>query len=181
MSEALLVRLPYRPLRHLLPSAGIGRFPEATYDMVRLGLGLYGVDPGGTLPLEPISRWVTTVSQVKALPPGATVGYGRAGRLPKGGRIAVLAIGYADGFRRSLSQGVGGAYLHGQWAPVIGNVCMDATMVEVSHIEGVQVGDEAVLFDEHFPVEMFAQRMGVIPYEVFTSVGRRVRRVYYSD
>ena len=181
MSEAVMACLDYQPLRHILPTAGIARFPEAAYEMVRVGLGLYGVDPAAQLPLEPISRLVTTVSQVKELRAGDTVGYGRAGKMKRDGRIATLAIGYADGFRRSLSDGRGGVFIRAKWAPVIGRVCMDATMVDVSHIPEVRAGDEAVVFDDRFTVRDLAGKMDTIPYEVFTGIGRRVKRVYWSE
>lgn len=181
MSTALMQALPHRPLRHILNTAGMVRFPEAAYDMVRLGLGLYGVDPAQRMPLEPISRLLTTVSQVKHLKAGDRVGYGRAGVMPEDGTIATLAIGYADGFRRSLSEGVGGVFIRGQWAPVIGRVCMDATMVRTTHIPEAAAGDEAVVFDTRFTVEELAQKMDTIPYEVLTGIGSRVKRIYWSD
>lgn len=174
--------LDYKPLIHALNSAGIVRYPEFQMDMVRLGIGLYGVEVTGKYDaaLKPVSTLKTTISQVKSLPPGATVGYSRKGKLPEGGKIATLAIGYADGYDRRFSQGKGFVLIHGKKAPVIGNVCMDMVMVDVTEIDA-KAGDEALIYGEQIPLKVLADRIGTIPYELLTNISTRVKRVYYLD
>jgi alanine racemase len=174
--------LEYKPLIHALNSAGIVRYPQFQMDMVRLGIGLYGVEVTGKydIALRPVSTLKTTVSQVKTLEPGATVGYSRKGKLPHGGKIATLAIGYADGYDRRFSQGKGYVLIHGKKAPVIGNVCMDMVMVDVSEIE-TKAGDEAIIYGENISLKDLADRIGTIPYELLTNISTRVKRVYYLD
>ncbi len=174
--------LDYKPLVHALNSAGIVRYPEFQMDMVRLGIGLYGVEVTGKhdANLKSVSTLKTTISQVKTLPRGATVGYSRKGKLPDGGKIATLAIGYADGYDRRFSQGKGYVLIHGKKAPVIGNVCMDMTMVDVSDIDA-NPGDEAVIYGEQISLKELADRIGTIPYELLTNISTRVKRVYYLD
>ncbi len=174
--------LDYKPLAHALNSAGIVRYPEFQLDMVRLGIGLYGVEVTGKYDtaLKPVSTLKTSISQVKTLPAGATVGYSRKGQLPEGGKIATLAIGYADGYDRRFSQGKGYVLIHGKQAPVIGNVCMDMVMVDVSGIDA-KAGDEAVIYGEEISLKGLASRIGTIPYELLTNISARVKRVYYLD
>ena len=174
--------LDYKPPTHALNSAGIVRYPEFQMDMVRLGIGLYGVEVTGTYDaaLKPVSTLKTSISQVKTLDPGATVGYSRKGQLPEGGKIATLAIGYADGYDRRFSQGKGYVLIHGKRAPVIGNVCMDMVMVDVSDIDA-KAGDEAVIYGEQISLKELADRVGTIPYELLTNISTRVKRVYYLD
>lgn len=174
--------LDYKPLIHALNSAGIVRYPDFQMDMVRLGIGLYGVEVTGKFDanLKPVSTLKTTISQVKTLAPGATIGYSRKGQLPQGGKIATLAVGYADGYDRRFSQGKGYVLIHGKKAPVIGNVCMDMTMVDVSHIE-VSSGDEAVIYGAEISLKELSDRIGTIPYELLTNISTRVKRVYYLD
>lgn len=174
--------LDYKPLIHALNSAGIVRYPEYQMDMVRLGIGLYGVEVTGKYDsaLKPVSTLKTTISQVKTLSPGATVGYSRKGQLPDGGKIATLAIGYADGYDRRFSQGKGYVLIQGKKAPVIGNVCMDMVMVDVSAIDA-RAGDEAVIYGEQISLKELADRIGTIPYELLTNISTRVKRVYYLD
>ncbi|GAB4406178.1 MAG: bifunctional UDP-N-acetylmuramoyl-tripeptide:D-alanyl-D-alanine ligase/alanine racemase [Microscillaceae bacterium] len=167
-------------LRHALNSPGIVRFPEAQMDMVRLGIGLYGIEANEKLQsqLRPIGTLKTYISQIKTLIPGQTVGYGRWGQSPRPTRIATLAIGYADGFSRRLSRGLGQVWIQGQAAPVIGNVCMDMTMVDLGDIPA-QEGDEAIIFSPAHPIQDLARRLDTIPYEILTSVSERVRRVFF--
>ena len=168
--------------RHLLNSPGILRFPEYQFEMVRLGIGLYGVEAAGLDPeaLRPVSRLVTTVSQVKEVPAGQTVGYGRHGVTEQPTRVATLAIGYADGYDRGFSRGVGEVLIRGRRAPVLGNVCMDMTMVDATGIP-VQEGDEAIIFGPEISLAELANKIGTIPYELLTNVSTRVRRVYYLE
>lgn len=184
--EPLCAALGYRPARHLLNSAGITRFAaEAQFEMVRLGIGLYGVDATDTLApdtLRPVSTLRTTISQIKTLPPGTTIGYGRCGEATAAPRrIATLAIGYADGYDRRFSRGVGEVLIRGQRAPVVGNVCMDMTMVDVTAISGAQAGDIAEVFGPNLPLSVLAARIGTIAYELLTNVSDRVRRVFFSE
>ncbi len=183
MSESIAAALGYRPLRHALNSAGIVRYPDFQLDMVRLGIGLYGVEVTGThdASLQSVSTLKTTISQVKTLSPGATVGYSRKGSLPYGGKIATLAIGYADGYDRRFSQGKGFVLIHGKKAPVIGNVCMDMVMVDVSAIPEAKAGDEAIVYGEQISLKELADQIGTIPYELLTNISGRVKRVYYLD
>lgn len=174
--------LDYKPLIHALNSAGIIRYPEFQMDMVRLGIGLYGIEVTGKreAELKSVSTLKTTISQVKILPPGATVGYSRKGKLPDGGKIATLAIGYADGYDRRFSQGKGYVLINGKKAPIVGNVCMDMSMVDVSAIEA-KAGDEAIIYGEQISLKELADRIGTIPYELLTNISARVKRVYYLD
>jgi alanine racemase len=182
MKAELDAILDYKPLVHALNSAGIVRYPDFQMDMVRLGIGLYGVEVTGKFDtnLKSVSTLKTTISQVKTLPPGATIGYSRKGKLPKGGKIATLAIGYADGYDRRFSQGKGYVLINGKKASVIGNVCMDMTMVDVSDIDA-KAGDEAVIYGEQISLKELADRIGTIPYELLTNISTRVKRVYYLD
>lgn len=183
MSEAIGSILSYTPLRHALNSAGIVRYADYQLDLVRLGIGLYGVEVTGKhdSSLKAVSTLKTTISQVKTLTAGTTVGYSRKGSLPEGGRIATLAIGYADGYDRRFSQGKGYVLIHGQKAPVIGNVCMDMVMVDVSQIPEAKAGDEAIVYGEQISLKELADRIGTIPYELLTNISGRVKRVYYLD
>jgi alanine racemase len=183
MSEAIGSILSYTPLRHALNSAGIVRYADYQLDLVRLGIGLYGVEVTGKhdSSLKAVSTLKTTISQVKSLAAGTTVGYSRKGSLPEGGRIATLAIGYADGYDRRFSQGKGYVLIHGQKAPVIGNVCMDMVMVDVSQIPEAKAGDEAIVYGEQISLKELADRIGTIPYELLTNISGRVKRVYYLD
>lgn len=178
--EAVLV---YKPLIHALNSAGIVRYPDYQMDMVRLGIGLYGVEVTGKYDasLKPVSTLKTTISQVKELPAGATVGYSRKGVLAQGGKIATLAIGYADGYDRRFSQGIGYVIIQGKKAPVIGNVCMDMVMVDVTPLPDVKAGEEAIIYGEQISLKELADRIGTIPYELLTNISTRVKRVYYLD
>jgi alanine racemase len=182
MKSEIEAILEYKPLIHALNSAGIVRYPDFQMDMVRLGIGLYGVEVTGKFDanLKSVSTLKTTISQVKTLPPGATVGYSRKGKLPEGGKIATLAIGYADGYDRRFSGGKGYVLIHGKKAPVIGNVCMDMTMIDISDIEA-NPGDEAVIYSEQISLKELADRIGTIPYELLTNISTRVKRVYYLD
>jgi alanine racemase len=184
MATAIEAILGRPVLKHALNSAGIRRFPEAQFDMVRLGVGLYGVEAGDEAShnLQPVSTLRTTVSQVKTLPPDTTVGYGRRGTATAHERrLATLAIGYADGYDRRFSAGAGLVLLHGRRAPVVGSVCMDMVMVDVTDIPETQPGDVAVLFGEGLTINELAERIDTIPYELLTNVSERVKRVFVSE
>ncbi len=174
--------LPSSTLYHVLNSAGIVAFPEFQFDMVRLGIGLYGVEVTGKYEssLRAISTLKTTISQVKILAAGETVGYSRKGSLPQGGKIATLSIGYADGYDRRFSNGKGYVLIDGKKAEVVGNVCMDMCMVDVTGIEA-KAGDEAIIYGEQISLKELAERIGTIPYELLTNISTRVKRIYYLD
>lgn len=169
-------------LRHILNSAGIIRFPWAQYEMVRLGISLYGV---ATLDeeqsrLEPVAKLKSTISQVKLVRAGESVGYNRAFISDKDIRIAIVPIGYADGFSRILGNGRGHLMVAGQLAPTVGNICMDMCMLDITNIEADE-GDEVIVFGPERPMTELASEMGTIPYEVLSGLSRRVKRVYYHE
>jgi len=167
--------------KHLLNSAGILRFPEYHLDMVRLGIGLYGVGLETTTPqrLEVASTLKTVISQLKLLPAGSTIGYERQGIAQEAMRIATIAIGYADGFSRALGKGRGHVWINGYRAPVVGNVCMDMTMVDVTHIPAAE-GDEVTIFGPEHPIADLAEVLQTIPHELLTQISERVKRIYYT-
>lgn len=181
MTDKIENQLGYSFRRHLLNTAGIIRRPDAHYDMVRLGIGLYGVNPiAGGEPLATVSTLRTVISNLREWPAGEAVGYGRRGHLTKPTRIATLPIGYADGMNRRLGNGNGRVYINGKFAPTVGNICMDACMVDVTDID-CRVGDMAEVFGPNIKVEEIASAIGTIPYEVLTSVSPRVKKVYYRE
>ncbi|TXK36621.1 bifunctional UDP-N-acetylmuramoyl-tripeptide:D-alanyl-D-alanine ligase/alanine racemase [Pontibacter qinzhouensis] len=182
LSEQVEERLGYKTIRHVLNSAGIVRFPEHQLDMVRLGIGLYGVEATGAEQeaLQPVSTLKTTVSQVKGIGKGETVGYSRKGVAAEAKTIATIAIGYADGYDRRFSNGVGEVIINGKRAPIIGNVCMDMCMVDVTSLE-VKAGDEVIVFGPQLPLVELAQKIGTIPYELLTNVSARVKRVFFAE
>ncbi|MEO1623844.1 MAG: bifunctional UDP-N-acetylmuramoyl-tripeptide:D-alanyl-D-alanine ligase/alanine racemase [Bacteroidota bacterium] len=173
----------YRPLRHILNSGGIVRFPQYQMDMVRLGIGLYGVDSSGLLQehLRPVLRLKASISQIKEVAAGETVGYGRRGRVDHPMRIGTIAIGYGDGFLRKAGNGRFSVHLHGQQAPTVGNICMDMSMIDLTHISQAREGDEVVIFGPEQRVQLLADSLETIPYEVFTNISERVKRLYFKD
>jgi alanine racemase len=182
MSDTIISYLPYRPIRHLANSPGLARFPEARFDMVRLGKGLYGtaVLPEDQENLKTVGTLKTVISQIKQVPATETVGYGRKGVLTRDSVIATIAIGYADGYDRKLSRGTGKVLINGQLCPVVGNICMDMSMVDVTDITCAE-GDEVIVFGDFPSIRDLAAWIGTIPYEILTSVGERVRRVFYRE
>jgi len=181
-ADEIIDFLGYKPLLHLLNSPGISRFPDYQFDMVRLGIGLYGVDPTGLYSnqLKSVSSLKTVISQVKSIKQGESIGYARKGVAHQDMKTATISIGYADGFNRKFSQGVGKVIINGEFAPVIGNVCMDMTMVDVSQIE-CKAGDEVVIFGEKPTISDMAAAIDTIPYEILTNVSERVRRIFYAE
>ncbi|MBS2211776.1 bifunctional UDP-N-acetylmuramoyl-tripeptide:D-alanyl-D-alanine ligase/alanine racemase [Carboxylicivirga mesophila] len=167
-------------IRHLLNSAGIERFADAQFDMVRLGIGMYGVSAIHDEALQQVNTLKSYVSQVKEVEAGATIGYSRKGQAESTKRIAVIPIGYADGYNRRLSNGVGQVLINGHRAPVIGNICMDMCMADVTQIH-VQESDEVEIFGAGISISEVAEKLGTIPYEILTSISRRVKRVYVME
>jgi len=182
MSHELQKALGYTGIRHIANSAAIHRHPELQLDMVRLGIGMYGIDNGNMQEkLRNVSTLKTTVAQVKHLQPGETVGYGAQWAAPGPSTIATVRIGYADGYPRCLSNGVGKMLIHGKLAPVAGIVAMDMLMLDVSHIPEVAEGDEVIVFGKDLPVQQLAQWAGTIPYEILTGISQRVKRIYFEE
>lgn len=179
MADRIERVLGSRPIRHIANSAGAARSKEARLDMVRLGIGLHGVgaDAHETLQLHPVATLRTVVSQVKHIPAGDSVGYGRRSTLPRDMRIAILPIGYADGLSRRLGNGKGKVWIAGKAAPFIGNICMDMCMVDVTEMD-CAAGQEVIVFGGPHPLQEYAHDLGTIPYEALTSISPRVRRVY---
>jgi len=183
MSSSIITAIGYAPLRHILNSSGIGRHTQAQYDMVRLGIGMYGLDPNPAIQarLLPVSSLKTTISQIKHLEAGDSVGYGRVGQVTRPTTIATVGIGYADGLSRKLSNGKGMMLVQNMLAPIIGNVCMDMTMIDITDIPVVKEGDEVTVFGTNPSVQMVAKAADTIPYEVMTGISGRVKRVYYQE
>ncbi len=208
MSSRITRVLDYPVLLHVLNSAGISRFPEAQFDMVRLGIGLYGV--GSNLQEQAMLRNVSTlksvITQIKHIPAGETIGYNRKGVAEHDTVIAIIPVGYADGLNRRLGNGRGKLFIGGKPAPVIGNICMDLTMVDVTDLfqgekniefrilnneyrsekignlsPGICEGTEVIIFGDLHPVAELAREIGTIPYEVLTGISRRVKRIYYYE
>ncbi|MBM3160816.1 MAG: alanine racemase [Bacteroidetes bacterium] len=167
---------------HLCNSEGALHFPSAQFDMIRVGIGLYGIskDPVISEQLKPVLEWKSVVSQVKEIPAGESVGYGRSYLVEKNTVIAIVPVGYADGFRRNLSNGKGAVYLKGQRCETVGRVCMDMIMVNTTGLD-VKEGDEVEIIGEHQKIEQLAQAMETIPYEVLTSLSKRVYRTYFEE
>jgi len=173
----------YKFDKHIANTSAISRWPVAQLDMVRLGIGLYGIDSAikdEVYPLQPVATLRTSVSQVKKVLAGETVGYNRNGSLVKDGKIATVRIGYADGYLRAFGNGVGRMLVKGILAPTIGNISMDMTMIDVSEIE-VKEGDEVIVFNEEYKIEELAKQINTIPYEILTNVSQRVKRVYFYE
>lgn len=171
---------PHRILRHICNSAGIERFPQYHLDMVRLGIGLYGINPFDNSVINTISTLRTTILQIRDVPSTDTVGYSRWGKLSRNSRIAAIPIGYADGLDRHLGRGVGYCIVNGQKAPYVGNICMDVCMIDVTDID-CHEGDSVEIFGEQLPVTVLSNLLQTIPYEILTSVSDRVKRIYYND
>lgn len=171
----------YTPIRHMLNSAGIERFPNAQFDMVRLGIGLYGISVKHGKKLQVVNSLKSYIAQIKLLPKGETVGYNRRGVLSRSSIVATIPIGYADGLNRRLSNGTGHVLVNGTLAPIIGNVSMDTCTIDVTEIPNVAEGTEVTIFGELPTIEQIATQLDTIPYEVLTSVSRRVKRVYVQE
>jgi alanine racemase len=180
------------PLLHICNTAGIERFPEYHMDMCRLGIGMYGfsfLSPNSPLPianslspyrLKNVCTLKTTILSIKTVNAGETIGYGRHTTLDEARQIAVIPIGYADGFDRRFSNYGGEVVVRGKRCPVVGNVCMDQAMIDITGTDA-QVGDSAEIFGDRLPIAELANKLGTIPYEVLTSISHRVQRVYFYE
>ncbi len=182
MGKTIQAAFDYPVLLHILNSSGISRFPEAQFDMVRLGIGLYGIssEKEEQKLLQNVGILKTIVSQIKNIPKGESIGYGRKAIAVKNMKIAIVPIGYADGLNRKLGNGVGKMLVGGQMAPIIGAVCMDMCMLDITDIN-IKEGDEVIIFSDNVSINTLADNLETIPYEILTSVSRRVKRVYYYE
>ena len=183
ISTAIMAQLPYRPLRHAAASEAMLRFEEARFDMCRLGIGLYGFSTTAGEALEPVSTLRTRIVQIRTLHDGDTVGYGRNGKIVGEKRIATIPVGYADGLNRHLGNGAWEMIVGGKRAKTIGNICMDSCMIDITDIEGVAEGDEVKIFsaERGNSADDMASVLGTIPYEILTSVAKRVKRIYINE
>jgi alanine racemase len=179
--NTVLDAFSYPVLFHMANSDAILNFPAAHFDMVRVGLGMFGVSHSSSSTLEPVLAWKSKVSQIKTVHPGESVSYGRSFIATQDTSIAILPIGYADGFPRRLSNGVGMIKIRGVWCPTVGKVCMDMLMVDVSTVPDAAEGDEAVLFDDVPSLLELARRIETIPYELMTGISERVHRIYIQN
>ena len=182
-ADRICQTLGYPFIRHLANSAGIVRHPELQLDMVRLGIGLYGIDSANShrLDLQEVSTLKTTIAQIKHLHEDDTIGYNRKGIAVNGTVIATVRIGYADGYARALGNGAGKMWINGRLAPTIGIISMDMTMIDITGIPDVKEGDEVVVFGKELSVSQLATWAQTIPYEVLTGVSQRVRRIYFEE
>jgi alanine racemase len=173
--------LGYHFIRHAANTAGSVRHPRAAYEMVRLGIGMYGIDTGksGLLLQESVSL-KTTIAQIRKVAKGESVGYGRKAIVERDSLIATIRIGYADGFPRTLGNGNGRVWIAGKTYPVIGNVCMDMTMIDITESSGIGLEEEVLIFGPVHSIVQVAKDAGTIPYEIMTGISQRVPRLYLS-
>ncbi|MDR1499395.1 MAG: bifunctional UDP-N-acetylmuramoyl-tripeptide:D-alanyl-D-alanine ligase/alanine racemase [Tannerellaceae bacterium] len=179
-ADALEEGLEYKMLKHILNSAGIERFPQYRMDMVRLGIGLYGVSTTGSKELQNVATLRTVILQIQDVNEGDSVGYNRMSYVTRNSRVAIIPIGYADGLDRHLGNGVGEVWIKNRLCPIIGNVCMDTTMIDVTGTDARE-GDPVVIFGEEYPITHLAGKLQTIPYEILTTISPRVKRVYYRQ
>ncbi len=178
--EKIRNAVDYPFLRHILNTSGIVRFPQYQFDMVRPGIGIYGVGTYEGIRLRPASRFKTRISQIKMIPAGDPVGYGCADISNADRIIAILPVGYADGFNRKLGNSNGNLFIKGKRVPLVGNICMDMCMADITGT-GIAEGDEAEIFGQNIPIDELAEKCGTIPYEILTSVPGRVKRVFFRE
>ena len=176
-------RIKYNCDRHALNTSGILRFPQYQYEMVRLGIGLYGIDPTSEkeAELQEVMTFSASVSQIKHLETGDTIGYNRSGKVKKDKKIAIINVGYADGLLRKAGNGRFKVLINGKLAPTIGNICMDMSMIDISKIGNVALNDEVVIFGKNHSIQHLCKALDTIPYEVFTGVSERIKRVYNQE
>lgn len=183
MSMQIQNAVPYKIIRHLSNTAAVSSHKHLQYDMVRLGIGLYGIDATRKIEhlLKPIGTLKTHITQIKHLAAGETVGYSRKGRIAKASTIATVNIGYADGYFRDFGNGRAYMLVNGQPAPIVGVVCMDMCMLDVTDIDQVSEGDEVIVFGKALHIQQLAEWANTIPYEVLTGISQRVKRIYIND
>jgi alanine racemase len=183
LSNGIIDEFDYEIKRHILNSSGIIRFTGSQYDWVRLGIGMYGVDMTSSIQerLQPVGTLKTKIAQIKHIKKGESVGYGTKAVVLNDTKMAILPIGYADGFDRRFSNGKGEVFIKGKKARVIGNICMDLAMIDVTYVDNPQPGDEVEIFGKNISIVDAAKRIGTIPYELLTNVSERVKRIYVKD
>ena len=179
MTERIQTQFNYKIWRHILNSAGIERFPQYHFDLVRLGIGLHGISATNAQ-LQAVSSFKTYISSIRNVPEGQSIGYGRKSYTTRPSRIAVIPVGYADGLNRHLSNRAGNVFVKGKRVPIIGNICMDTCMIDITDTDAT-IGDEVEIFGKHIPVSELAEQLGTIPYEILTGISFRVKRVYYKE
>lgn len=179
--KQIMSHFNYPIIRHALNSSGIERFSNAQFEMVRLGIGLYGISSVHQQNLMNISSLKTSISQIKHVPKGESIGYRGTNIVDRNSVIATIPIGYADGLNRKLSNGVGKVLINNKLEPIVGDVCMDMCMIDVSDIQNVNEGDEVVIFNDKYTISDMAKSLGTIPYEILTGISRRVKRVYVQE
>jgi alanine racemase len=182
LSTQIEKELTINPIRHILNTSGITNYPEAQYDMVRLGIGLYGIsnDAEEQKELENVGTLKSVISQIRTIDTGESVGYGRRFIAETETKIATIPIGYADGIRRSWGQGVGYVSINGKPAKIVGSICMDMLMVDVTDID-CKEGNTVIIFGENPTVNYLANQLHTIPYEILTSISQRVKRVFFRE
>jgi Alr-MurF fusion protein len=182
LSSKLMTALQIQPIRHILNSSGISNFPQAQYDMVRLGIGLYGVSNNSEEQkyLENVGTLKSIISQIRTIQAGESVGYGRRFMADKMSKIATIPIGYADGISRLWGNGLGFVSINNQRASIIGSICMDMLMVDITQID-CNEGDTVIIFGESPTVSLIAKQLQTIPYEILTSISQRVKRVFFRE
>jgi len=176
--------LGYLVIKHIANTSAITRWPDAQYNMVRLGIGLYGIDaavPDHLNSLQPTATLKTSIAQIKKIAAGETVGYNRNGKLLKDGKIATVRIGYADGYIRAFGNGLGKMVVRGVLVPTVGNIAMDMCMIDITEVPEAKEGDEVIVFGEGQRIEDVARQINTIPYEILTNVSQRVKRVYFYE
>lgn len=180
ISTEIIREFDYKITRHILNSSGIERFPGAQFEMVRLGIGLYGFSPNNSEKLQNVSTLKSTILQIKKVKKGETIGYSRKTLAERDMITAVVPVGYADGLSRALSNGKGKVLINNKFAKIQGNVCMDMFIAEITDIECIE-GDEVIIFGDKYPATEIAEILNTIPYEIITSVSERVKRIYFKD
>jgi alanine racemase len=182
LSQAIIKALKIQPIRHMLNTSGISNFGNSQYDMVRLGIGLYGIsnDPKEQKYLENVGVLKSVISQIRTIQKGESVGYGRKFIASKPTKIATIPIGYADGISRLWGNELGYIMIRNQKAPIVGSICMDMLMVDCTEINCSE-GDKVIIFGENPTVKEIAKKTHTIPYEILTSISQRVKRVFYRE
>ena len=179
-ATALEEKLGYRLVKHIANSAAAIRYPALRLDMVRLGIGLYGVEMAPGLSLLPVATLRSSIAQLHTLSAGETISYNRRTTLSRASVIATVRLGYADGYPRALGNGVGKVVVNGQQVPIVGTICMDMFMIDVTDVKDIGVGSEVILFGASLPVQQVAAWAGTIPYEILTGISSRVKRIYFE-
>jgi alanine racemase len=177
-ADDLETRLEYKLFKHILNSSGIERLPQFQMDMVRLGIGLYGAS--GCKELQNVVTLKTTILQIQHVPAGDSIGYNRTNYTARDSRIAIIPIGYADGLDRHLGNGQGEVWINNRLCPIMGNICMDTTLIDVTDTDARE-GDTVILFGEHYPIVNLSNKLNTIPYEILTSISPRVKRIYFRE